>query len=115
VIVITDRARAAGNFGWNVTGRGRLRDKEKVMKAKLLLAAVAGLSAAALGLFATTAAEAQRKNPPYDLYCRDQSLGRASGTVQICMAYTLQQCLASRTSPGESCYLNPRYDPRLRR
>ena len=76
------------------------------MKTKLLLAAVAGL-----GLFAANAAEAQRA--PYDLWCRDQAVAR-SGTVQICMAYTQQQCLASRTSPGESCYLNPRYDPRYR-
>ncbi len=79
------------------------------MKTKLLLAAVAGL-----GLFAASAADAQRQNAPYDLWCRDQGLGRSGGTVQICMAYTQQQCLDSRTSPGERCYLNPRYDPRFR-
>jgi hypothetical protein len=79
------------------------------MKSKLLLGAIA-----VAGLFAASAAEAQ-KQAPYDLWCRDQSLGRASGTVQICMAYTYQQCMASRTSQGESCYLNPRYDPRFRR
>ena len=79
------------------------------MKTKLLLVAIAGL-----GLFAATAAEAQRQNPPYDLWCRDQPIAR-SGTVQICMAYTRQQCMASRVSPGESCYLNPRYDARYYR
>jgi len=78
------------------------------MKSKLLLGAIAGL-----GLFATSAAEAQRA--PYDAWCRDQNLGRAGGSVQICMAYTYQQCMASRTSQGESCYLNPRYDARYYR
>jgi hypothetical protein len=58
-------------------------------------------------------AEAQRQSVPYDLWCRDQPT--LEGSVTICQAYTLQQCLASRTSPGESCYLNPRYDPRFRR
>jgi hypothetical protein len=62
-------------------------------------------------LFAVSAVEAQRQNPPYDLWCRDQAIGEGS-TTQVCMAYTLQQCLDSRTAQGESCYLNPRYDPR---
>jgi hypothetical protein len=80
-----------------------------MMKSKLLFGAMAAFS-----LLAASAAEAQRQ-APYDLWCRDQSLGDASGSVQICMAYTYQQCMASRASQGESCYLNPRYDPRFRR
>jgi hypothetical protein len=55
-----------------------------------------------------------RQNPPYDLWCRDQAVA-FGGTVPICMAYTLQQCLASRTAQGESCYLNPRYASQYRR
>jgi hypothetical protein len=82
---------------------------ENGVKAKLWLGAVAGA-----GLLAGAAANAQQQNPPYDLWCLDQSIGEGS-TVQICMAYTLQQCLDSRTSQGETCYLNPRYDPRFRR
>lgn len=53
------------------------------------------------------------KNAQYDTWCRDQALDRS--TIQICWAYTYQQCMASRTSHTETCYLNPRYDPRLRR
>jgi hypothetical protein len=82
------------------------------MKSKLLLGAIAGL-VTAIGLFAASAAQAQRA--PYDAWCRDQNLGRAGGSVQICMAYTYQQCMASRASQGESCYLNPRYDARYYR
>jgi hypothetical protein len=82
------------------------------MKSKLLLGAIAGL-VTAIGLFAASAAQAQRA--PYDAWCRDQNLGRAGGSVQICMAYTYQQCMASRVSQGESCYLNPRYDARYYR
>jgi hypothetical protein len=76
------------------------------LKNKTLLAVALGFS-----VFAVSAAAAQRQNPPSDLWCLDQSIGEGS-IVQICMAYTLQQCLDSRTSQGESCYLNPRYDPR---
>lgn len=82
------------------------------MKNKLLLSAGLGF-ALGFSLFAAGAAEAQRQNPPYDMWCRDQPT--AEGLVFICMAYTQQQCLDSRTGPGESCYLNPRYDPRFRR
>lgn len=53
-------------------------------------------------------------NPPRDLWCRDMLIAEAS-SVQYCMAYTLQQCLASRSSPNERCYLNPVYDQRFRR
>lgn len=68
-------------------------------------------------LVATTAvgaAQQRQANPPRDLYCRDMQLNEG-GSVQYCMAYTLEQCLASRNSPGERCYLNPIYDPAFRR
>lgn len=63
----------------------------------------------------TAAASAQQRqtNPPYDRWCRDMQI--VEGTVQYCMAYTLEQCLASRASPNERCYLNPIYDSRHRR
>jgi hypothetical protein len=76
---------------------------------KILFAAIA------LALFVPAAADAQQrgpKNAPYDLWCREQPLDRS--TVQICSAYTYEQCMASRVR-YESCYLNPRYDPRFRR
>lgn len=75
------------------------------------------LAAAAAGLVFTASAQAQpryAKQAPYDLWCRDQGLG-AGGTVQMCYAFTYEQCMASRVSQNEMCYLNPRYDPRFRR
>lgn len=72
--------------------------------------------AVTLALLVPAAAYAQHRgpqNPPYDAWCRDQPLDR--GTVQVCSAYTYQQCMASRASHTESCYPNPRYDPRYRR
>jgi hypothetical protein len=66
-------------------------------------------------LASAIAASAQQRqtNPPRDLWCRDMMI--IEGTVQYCMAYTYEQCLASRASPNERCYLNPIYDPALRR
>jgi hypothetical protein len=68
-------------------------------------------------LVATTAlasAQQRQANPPRDQWCRDMQVDEG-GTVQYCMAYTLEQCLASRNTPGERCYLNPIYDSRYRR
>lgn len=48
---------------------------------------------------------------PSDSWCRD--MGIARGSVQVCSAYTFNQCMASRTSHTETCYLNPKYDPRF--
>ncbi|MBY0531942.1 MAG: hypothetical protein K2P86_08215 [Xanthobacteraceae bacterium] len=73
---------------------------------KLLLAGVV------LALAIPVAANAQQKRAAPDLWCRDQPLDRS--TVQICSAYTYEQCMASRVAQ-ESCYLNPRYDARFRR
>ncbi len=67
-------------------------------------------------LFATTAlaaAQQRQANPPRDLWCRDMVV--IEGSVQYCMAFTLEQCLAARGSHTERCYLNPLYDPRYRR
>lgn len=76
------------------------------MRLTILLAVTA-----AIGLGLAGGAEARRQ-APYDLWCRDQRLGWDGGSVPICMAYTYAQCMASRTSHGERCYLNPRHDPR---
>lgn len=81
------------------------------MKTKIILATTV------LALAIPAAAEAQQRapqNPPSDLWCRDQPIAHGS-TAQICMAFTYEQCMASRASRTESCYLNPRYDPRFRR
>jgi hypothetical protein len=60
------------------------------------------------------AVSAQPRGPaPYDLWCRDQGLG-SGGTVQMCYAFTYEQCMASRVSNRETCYLNPRYDARFK-
>ena len=70
------------------------------------------LTAALLLILASTGlASAQRNNAPSDLYCRDMQLDR--GTVQTCMAYTMQQCMASRANQNETCYLNPKYQGRF--
>lgn len=75
------------------------------MRALLFAAAAALLSFAA-------PAHAQRQ-PPSDMWCRDQRIGPGPfDTVAICQAYTYQQCMASRTNFG-TCYQNPRYDPRF--
>lgn len=79
------------------------------MKFAVLLASVViGFVAAS----ATAPAFAQRQAPS-DMWCRDQRIGPGPfDTVQICQAYTYQQCMASRTGFG-TCYQNPRYDPRF--
>lgn len=74
----------------------------------------------ALALAAPTVSLAQQQRAPhatpqgatYDRWCRDQGLDFTS--VQVCWAYTYEQCMASRTSQAETCYPNPRYDPRFR-
>lgn len=64
-------------------------------------------------LLGTTAIAAAQRPAP-DTWCREQPVDRGGSTVQICQAYTRAQCLASRVSPTERCYLNPRYDPRFK-
>lgn len=75
------------------------------MKAFAVLAIL--IATAAVGV-----AQQRQANPPRDLWCRDMQI--VEGAVQYCMAYTLEQCLASRASPNERCYLNPIYDQRGR-
>ena len=77
------------------------------MKTKLIL------FAAFAGALAVSPAGAQGQKAPYDAWCRDMQLGRGGGTTMVCRAYTYQQCMASRTSHIENCYLNPLYDPRF--
>jgi hypothetical protein len=71
------------------------------------------LAAALLLLIAPAAAQSQQRSgsAPYDMWCRDQGISR--GSIMVCWAYTFEQCMASRTSHTESCYLNPKYDPRF--
>lgn len=56
-------------------------------------------------------AQPNQKNPSYDTWCRHQGISR--GSTMICWAFTYEQCMASRTSHTESCFLNPKYDPRF--
>jgi hypothetical protein len=58
-------------------------------------------------------AQAQQQTQAYDRWCRFEGLDH--GSVQVCAAYTYEQCMASR-NPGDTvCFLNPRYDQRFRR
>ncbi|MBX3521080.1 MAG: DUF3551 domain-containing protein [Xanthobacteraceae bacterium] len=80
---------------------------------RLLLAVLAlALTAPTVSFAQQRAPHAAPQNASYDRWCRDQGLDY--GSVQICWAYTYEQCMASRTSQNETCYLNPRYDPRFR-
>lgn len=72
------------------------------------------LALAGAGFLAATPAEAQRRQQaPSDLWCRDAQIGWGGGSVMICRAATYEQCMASRSSHIETCYLNPLYDPRF--
>lgn len=67
--------------------------------------------------FAALNADAQQRryspvSPPPDAWCREQA--GWGGNNRICSAYTFEQCMASRNSHTESCYLNPLYDPYFR-
>ncbi len=73
------------------------------MRTKLFLAAIT--------VAAVSYPLAGAQSAPSDKWCRDQGVAR--GSVQICSAYTFAQCMASRTSHTERCYLNPLYDPRF--
>lgn len=71
----------------------------------------------ALASLASFSADAQQRrystgNPPPDAWCRE--LNDWGGNHRICSAYTYEQCMASRYSHTEFCYLNPIYDPRFR-
>jgi hypothetical protein len=75
----------------------------------------AGVLAAAA--FTSVAAEAQYRrygpaSPPSDLWCRE--INDWGGNHRICSAFTFEQCMASRYSHTETCYLNPLYDSRFR-
>lgn len=76
------------------------------------IALVLGVGASAADAQVQTRANTP-KNPPPDLWCMDTSSGNSAW--QVCSAYTFEQCMASRYSHVETCYLNPRYDPRFQR
>ncbi len=81
------------------------------MKSASRYFALAAVATAAIAFVGPAAA--QGKQPPYDAWCRDVQIGVSGGSVMVCRAYTYEQCVASRTSHTESCYLNPLYDPRF--
>lgn len=81
------------------------------MKAKPIFLAVGCFTVlVATGAFAQNRAP---QNAPYDAWCRDVQTAPGGGGVRVCRAYTFEQCMASRTSHIETCYLNPLYDPRF--
>jgi hypothetical protein len=76
---------------------------------KILIAASALLAA----VF-TCAATASAQNAPTYQYCLlDGSHPNTSGMV-LCRFDTLAQCLASRNSFNDTCYVNPQYAQRRR-
>lgn len=84
-----------------------------MMKSAVRLFCIA-LVAAAAGIATATPSEAQRrKQAPADLWCRDAQIGWGGGSVKICRDRSYEQCMASRNSHVETCYLNPLYDPRF--
>jgi hypothetical protein len=74
---------------------------------KLLIAA----GALALGLAGMQApAFAQGTKAPVYKYCLQEMGGFRGGSGQILCRYnTLAQCWASKTSPGDLCYINTDY------
>ncbi len=48
-----------------------------------------------------------------DRWCRFEGLDH--GSIQVCAAYTYEQCMASRNPSDTVCFLNPRYAERPRR
>ncbi len=66
------------------------------------------LSGTLMAAYLVTAAHAQQGSRS-DAWCRDMPLDR--GTVQICQAFTYQQCMNSRVA-NERCYPNPRHGRR---
>jgi hypothetical protein len=70
------------------------------------LIVAATLAVAGVGL--QTAAEAQRA--PVYRYCLIEYLGpRGGGGTILCRFNTWAQCMASRSGPSDSCFVNPEY------
>lgn len=71
-----------------------------LITASAVLAATIGMQAAAM---------AQSGNAPVYRYClMDNSFEGSNGSV-LCRYQTLAQCMASRNTLADSCYVNPRY------
>jgi hypothetical protein len=85
------------------------------MKMKLALIAFILISSSpAIAQTARTQkAELQVQAQAGDRWCRFDNLDH--GSIQICSAYTYEQCMASRSPGNTGCFLNPRYDQRFRR
>jgi hypothetical protein len=65
------------------------------------------LFAALFAALAATAASAQQPVRANERYCLE-SYGPRGGTAPwLCRFETLAQCIASKTAPGDKCYLNP--------
>lgn len=84
------------------------------MKNRLPLAVLALLAAApAIAQTPQNQRVQVQQQAPSDRWCRFEGLDH--GSIQVCAAYTYEQCMASR-NPGDTvCFLNPRYDQRFRR
>ncbi len=67
------------------------------------------LAALTFAFLVPAAVEGQQRSG-HDTWCRFQGVSR--GSTMICSGFTYEQCMASRTSQTESCFLNPIYDPR---
>lgn len=86
------------------------------MKMRLPLIALIMITAAPA--FAQTT-QMQRGEPQVqaqvqaDRWCRFDNLDH--GSMQVCAAYTYEQCMASRSPGNTGCFLNPIYDQRYRR
>ena len=68
------------------------------------------LVAAAVGLFQTPAS-AQTPSSAYR-YCLMNGSHRDTVGMVLCRYNTLAQCMASRNSFGDTCYINPEYTGR---
>jgi uncharacterized protein DUF3551 len=61
-----------------------------------------------LSAAATQGASAQERVRANERYCLEASSGRGgSGGSLLCRFESFEQCMASRTTPGDRCMLNP--------
>jgi hypothetical protein len=67
---------------------------------KLLLLAIA------LPLIAVSTAHAQTPVPKNQTYCLEE-INDSGRSPLLCRYATLEQCLASRSGPSDTCWLNP--------
>lgn len=70
----------------------------QLIQAGAILAALVALQSTA------TAQQPVRAN---EHFCLESSGGRSGTQPLLCRFETLAQCFASKTAPGDRCYLNP--------